>query len=167
MYSVSPSKSGKISRKQWKYLHSEITSVRSFPSSTGTINYKKNMAFISIKYVILHITVIYGTISLYLLTTMSFKSPKGKWVYVKHQFQKSVCHECEFLNTLKPSQNGFGILQTTFSTALPQTKIILFQFKFHCNLFSRVQLRICSTSSDNGLTPYQRQAIIWTNNGMI
>ena len=75
-------------------------------------------------YIFLHKSVIYGTIYLYLLTTMSFKSPKGQWVYVKRQFQKLMCHEFEFLNTLRPRQNGFGILQMTFSSALPQTKII-------------------------------------------
>ena len=38
--------------------------------------------------------------------------------------------------------------------------------KYHGNLFLGVQLAYSSISSDNGLVPTRRQAIIWTNGGL-
>ena len=42
-------------------------------------------------------------------------------------------------------------------------KMLEFLFKFHWNLFLRVQLQLVSIRSGNGLAPNKRQAIIWSN----
>ena len=72
----------------------------------------------------------------------------------------------DFVNTLKPGQNG---------RYFPEWK----HSNFHWNLFPMVQLthwgrvtHICVTEltiigSDNGLSPDRRQAIIWTNAGLL
>ena len=59
------------------------------------------------------------------------------------------------------------IFQTTFSSAFSWTKMYEFWLTFHWNLFSRVQLTIFRIGSDNGLAPIIRQAIIWTNDGIV
>ena len=42
-------------------------------------------------------------------------------------------------------------------------KSLVFWLKCHWSLFPGVQLKIPSVDKDNGLLPYRRQAIIWTN----
>ena len=78
------------------------------------------------------------------------------------------------------------ILQRTFSDAFPLMKFFVFWLKFDWILFPRVQLTVSQHSfnslrpvmhicvgnltiigSDNGLSPGQRQAIIWTNAGIL
>ena len=54
---------------------------------------------------------------------------------------------------------------TTFSNAYPWTKTFKFWFKFHWNIFPRVQ-RYVSISSDNGMTPNRWQAMSWNNDGL-
>ena len=44
------------------------------------------------------------------------------------------------------------------------TKTIVFWFKFHWNLFPKIQ-QYAGISSGNGLALNRRQAIIWTNDG--
>ena len=59
------------------------------------------------------------------------------------------------------------ISQTTFSNAFSWMKIFVFRFKFHSNLFLRVQLTISQHGSDNGSAPSRRQAITLTNAGPV
>ena len=60
-------------------------------------------------------------------------------------------------------------LQTISSDAFLWMKSFLFWLKFHRSLFLRVQLTITQHwfGWDNGLAPNRRQAIIWTNAGLI
>ena len=53
------------------------------------------------------------------------------------------------------------ISRTTFSNAFPSMEMFVFRLRFHWILFPRVQFAIIS--SDIGLAPNGRQAIIWTN----
>ena len=81
------------------------------------------------------------------------------------------------LKSSPPGQNV--ILQTIFSDAYLWMKSFVFWLKFHRSLFLRVQLthwgrmiHICVSKttiigSDNGLSPDRRQAIIWTNAGIL
>ena len=57
------------------------------------------------------------------------------------------------------------ILQTTFPSAFSHVKFV-FWFKFHWDLFPRIQLIIPNNISDNGLVPNGWQAIIWTIYGL-
>ena len=52
------------------------------------------------------------------------------------------------------------IFQTSFSNAFSWMKMYKFWLRFHWSLFPRVQLTNSSISSDNGLAPARRQAII-------
>ena len=79
-----------------------------------------------------------------------------------------------------------AILQMTFSNSFPILKIILLWLKFHRIVFPMVQttiyqywlthwgrvthicvIKLTITGSDNGLSPDRRQAIIWTNAGIL
>ena len=72
-----------------------------------------------------------------------------------------------------------AILQTTFSNAFSWRKMHAFRFRFHWKLFLRCQLthwgwvtQICVSKltiigSDDGLSIGRRQAIIWTNAGIL
>ena len=42
-----------------------------------------------------------------------------------------------------------------------------FMLKFHLSLFLNVQQQYSSIGPDDGLTPTRRQAIIWTNDGLV
>ena len=46
-------------------------------------------------------------------------------------------------------------------------KMYKFRLKFYWHLFPNVQLKYSSISSDNGLTPSRRKAIIWTNDELV
>ena len=59
------------------------------------------------------------------------------------------------------------IFQTTFSNAFSWMKMMEFRLEFQCNLFQGSNWQYASTGSDNGLAPYRRQAIIWTNFGLV
>ena len=54
------------------------------------------------------------------------------------------------------------ILQTTFSNAFSWMQMYEFRLRFHWSLFLTA-----SIGSDNGLAPTRRQAIIWTNYGIV
>ena len=63
-----------------------------------------------------------------------------------------------------------AVFQTTFSSAFSWMKMYEFRLRFYWSLFPRVQLTISqapSIVSDNGLAPNRRQAIIWSNDGLI
>ena len=73
------------------------------------------------------------------------------------------CHCCLLsINTLRTRQNG-----RHFPDAFSWMQMYKFQLRFHWSLFLRVQLTIFSTGSDNGLGPNRRQAIIWSNDGLV
>ena len=59
------------------------------------------------------------------------------------------------------------ILQTTFSNAFSSMKMLEPLLKFHWNLFPGVQLTISHHWFRYGLVPVRRQAIIWTNDGLV
>ena len=46
-------------------------------------------------------------------------------------------------------------------------KIVVFQFKFHWNLFPSVLLQHATIGLDNGFVQIRRQAINWTNDGLV
>ena len=56
-----------------------------------------------------------------------------------------------------------AILQTTFSSVFSWMKSLVFWFKFHLNCFCGFNWQHVSIDSGNGLAPYRRQAITWTN----
>ena len=60
-----------------------------------------------------------------------------------------------------------AISQTTLSNVFSWMKMFEFRLKFHWSLFPRVQFTIFqhSIGSNDGLAPFRRQAIIWTNDG--
>ena len=60
-----------------------------------------------------------------------------------------------------------AILLTTFSSAFSWMKMFELRLKFLWSLFLRANEQYSSTGSDNGLAPTRRQAIIWTNDGLI
>ena len=72
-----------------------------------------------------------------------------------------------------------AISQTTLSIAFSWLKMLEFRLNFHWSLFLRVQLthwgwvthicvsKLIITGSDNGLSPGRRQAIMWTNAGIL
>ena len=57
-----------------------------------------------------------------------------------------------------------SILQTTLLNIFFKWKYMNFQLSFDWSLFLNIQLTICS---DNGLAPIRRQAIIWSNDGLV
>ena len=57
--------------------------------------------------------------------------------------------------------------QMTLSIAFSWMKMLEFRLNFHWSLFLRVQLKYSTIGSDNGLAPSRRQAIIWTNGGIV
>ena len=59
-----------------------------------------------------------------------------------------------------------AISQTTFWSAFSWIKMYKFRLKFHWILFLRVQ-QYSSIGSDDGLASTRRQAIIWTNDGLV
>ena len=60
-----------------------------------------------------------------------------------------------------------AIFWMTFSNAFSWMKMYEFRLRYHWSLFPRVQLTISRIGSDNGLAPARRQAIIWTNGGLL
>ena len=68
-------------------------------------------------------------------------------------------------NTLRPRQMD-TLSQTTFPQHFSSMKIVVFWLKFRWNMFARVQLTIIRHWY-NALAPNRRQAIIWTNDGLV
>ena len=60
-----------------------------------------------------------------------------------------------------------AIFQTTFTNAIFLMKMYEFWLKFHWSLFLRVDWQYPGIDSDNVLSPARRQAIIWTNDGLV
>ena len=72
----------------------------------------------------------------------------------------------QWLNTSRPRQMT-AISHTTFSHAFPWMKMGEFRLEFRWSLFLGLQLTIFHIGADNGLAPIRRQAIIWTNAGIL
>ena len=60
-----------------------------------------------------------------------------------------------------------AISQATFSNAFCSVKMYGFWLRFLWSLFLSFELTISQHCSDNGMTPTRRQAIIWTNDGIV
>ena len=60
-----------------------------------------------------------------------------------------------------------AIFQTTFSHDFFLMKRREFRLRFHWRLFLGVQSTLFRQCIDNGLAPVRRQAIIWTNDGLV
>ena len=69
-------------------------------------------------------------------------------------------------NTLRQRQNGRNFADDSLDT-FPRMIILEFRIRFQWTLFRWVQLKYASIGSDNGLEPTRRQAIIWTNDGLV
>ena len=70
--------------------------------------------------------------------------------------------EHSFLNTLRPIQNGRHFAHDIFRCVF----LNVFWFTFHWNVFLRVHCQYAIIGSDS-LAPNGRQAIIWTNGGIV
>ena len=80
--------------------------------------------------------------------------------YFRHSW--SVSTYIPRLSNAKSSRSLAAILPTTFSNSFACMKVITFQFIFHWNWITRVQLTISLYhSSDNGSMPSRWQVIIW------
>ena len=66
------------------------------------------------------------------------------------------------ISTLKPKQNGRHLSDDIFKCIFLNEDVWIF-VKIHCNLCPRIQLIF--QNSDNCLTSFRRQAIIWNNGG--
>ena len=60
-----------------------------------------------------------------------------------------------------------SIFRRHFKIHFIEWKCMNFRLKFQWNLFLRFELIIFSNGSDNCLAPSRRQAIIWTNDGIV
>ena len=91
-----------------------------------------------------------------------------------------VSHQCCYLGASQFKRNRSMLThwgqarwpplwQTTFSSAFPWIKIYKFWIKFHWNMFLRwtSNWQYGGIASDIGLAPKRRQAIIWSNVGML
>ena len=59
-----------------------------------------------------------------------------------------------------------AIMWTTFWNSFFCMKTVVFQLKFHWNLFPRISSTISTNSWDNGLIPNRQWAILWINDSL-
>ena len=76
-------------------------------------------------------------------------------------YHRLSCRETKRLIAF-PRVGYFANLQTTFSSSLSCTKIIVFWFKLHWNYFPRFPINYASIGLDSGSVLIRLQTIIWT-----